>query len=556
MSIADDNNKYIEQRGILEGLNEALGKKVNKVKDARDAMSSLISVTTKLAQQEEGLGRLTDNQLNKLSEKAAFSVEEMENAAKSLTIKLKGESFQEKINASEISSLNNAGLINDQQAELLSSHLQTFEIQRDSLKVINQEVEERKKSNDLMGVGGNMLKGLNTVAGKFASAFKLDEVQAEMEALADSIAKTNKGGNKLTVLGRGLKTAFKGLTKSIADPAVIFTALIAGFNKVQEAQKEFRSQTGQNIQQFGLFNGSLLTTAEYMKAAVDLSKQLGVNAAVVFSEETIIEVGELTEHMGLGAKEAANLAKFAKLSGKELSTVTDNIFKSTSEFIKTNKVGINVKDVFNDIGGVSDSISLSLGGHPGKIRDAALAARELGISLEQVDKIADSILQFESSIAAELEAELLTGKQLNLEKAREFALMNDMEGVANELVKNQSIMQAFASGNRIEQNAVAKAMGMGRDEMSKMIFQQQIQGKLSTEQARKAADISEEEAKRLTVQKQISNAVNKITQAFGGLLTYITPILNNTVALHGVMVGLATLITARIVGGFIAMGTK
>lgn len=556
MGIADDNNKYIEQRDILKSLNEALGKKVDTVKDARDAMSSLISATTQLAQQEEGIGRLTDKQLDKIRQKTEFSVTELKNAANLLTQKLKGEKFQGKINKLEIQSLTNIGKITDQQAELLSSYNENFKIQEDSVKLINKEVSERKRSNDLMGVGGNILKGLNTVAGKFASAFKLDEAQAEMEALADSIAKGVENGNKLTVLGRGISTSFKGLAKSIIDPAVIFTALIAGFNKVQNAQKEFRNQTGQNIQQFGLFNGSLLTTAEYMKAAVDLSKELGVNAAVVFSEDTIIEVGELTEHMGLGAKEAANLAKFAKLSGKELSTVVDNTFKATSEFIKTNKVGINVKDVFNDIGGVSDSISLSLGGHPGKIRDAALAARELGVSLDQVDKISDSLLNFQSSIEAELAAELLTGKQLNLEKAREYALMNDMEGVANELVKNQSVMQAFASDNRVEQNAVAKAMGMSRDEMSKMIFQQKIINGLSTEEAIKASKISEEEAKRLTVQKQISNAVDKITQAFGGLLTYITPILNNTVALYGVMGFLATLVTVRIVGGLIAMGTQ
>tara|TARA_R110000822_G_scaffold72875_4_gene175169 strand:+ start:9305 stop:11638 length:2334 start_codon:yes stop_codon:yes gene_type:complete len=556
MSIADDNNKYIEQRDILASLNEALGKKVNKVKDARDAMSSLISATTKLAQQEEGLGRLTDKQLGKLYEKSSFAKVELEDAAKILAKKTMGSKFDGKINDQTLNRLKYLGKINEQEEELLRGAANGFEIQQDSIDLINKELVERKKSNDLMGVGGNMLKGLNTVAGKFASAFKLDEVQAEMEALADSIAKGVSNGNKLTVLGKGISTAFKGLSKSIADPAVIFTALLSGFLKVEAAQKEFRSQTGQNIQQFGLFNGSLLTTAEYMKAAVELSKELGVNAAVVFSEDTIIEVGELTEHMGLGAKEAANLAKFAKLSGKELSTVTGNTFKATSEFIKTNKVGISVKDVFNDIGNVSDSISLSLGGQPGKIRDAALAARELGLSLAQVDNIAGSLLQFESSISAELEAELITGKSINLEKAREYALMNNIEGVAKELMKNQTVMQAFASGNRVEQEAVAKAMGMNREEMSKMIFNQKMMGGLSAEQARKAADIGEEEAKRLTVQKQISNAVDKITQAFGGLLTYITPILNNTVVLYGVMVSLAALITGRIIMGFIAMGTQ
>ena len=40
------------------------------------------------------------------------------------------------------------------------------------------------------------------------------------------------------------------------------------------------------------------------------------------------------------------------------------------------------------------------------------------MELEQVAKAGDALLNFEQSINAELEAELLTGKQLNLERAR------------------------------------------------------------------------------------------------------------------------------------------
>ena len=39
--------------------------------------------------------------------------------------------------------------------------------------------------------------------------------------------------------------------------------------------------------------------------------------------------------------------------------------------------------------------------------------QELGLNLDQVDVIAASLLDFESSIASELEAELLLGKNIN-----------------------------------------------------------------------------------------------------------------------------------------------
>ena len=64
-----------------------------------------------------------------------------------------------------------------------------------------------------------------------------------------------------------------------------------------------------------------------------------------------------------------------------------------------------------------------------------LNANRLGLSLAQVENIGGSLLDFESSISAEMEAELLTGQQLNLEKARTFALNNDIAGLTQEIAK-------------------------------------------------------------------------------------------------------------------------
>ena len=248
----------------------------------------------------------------------------------------------------------------------------------------------------------------------------------------------------------------------------------------------------------------------------------------------------------MGAHEAAQLAKFAKLSGKELDVVTDNMEASFKAFVQTNGAAINIKDVMNDVGSASAAVTLSLGSQPEKIQQAAMEARKLGLSLEQVDKIAGSLLDFESSIQAEMEAEMLTGKELNLDKARQLALANDLEGVAKEIGKNEGIMKAFSSGNRIQQEATAKAMGMSREEMAKMIYQQKLQNGLSAEQAAKAADISLDEAKRLTTQEQISKALEKMAGAAASILDIFAPILSNSVVLFGVMSSIGIIMTAKV----------
>lgn len=522
-------DSFRDYTDILKSINEELGANYSTQKDARKEYDSLISLSKQLTNQEESLTRLSDEQLTKLQEKANINVANLQSLAEEVSKR---------------------GANNEAEKALLIGLESGFEVEQEILGKLEEQVANRKESNKLMGVAGGLLATLDGLLGPMSKALGLDQMKKDMQEVADRVAETGEGFGRLKVLATGLKGAMGGIANALTDPTVIFGGIMSGYNDVAKAQKEFRQQTGQNISHVDSLNMSIATSADYMKAAVSLSKELGVNASVVFTPETITEVAELTELMGMGAHEAAQLAKFAKLSGKELSTVTSEMEASFKEFVQTNQVGINFTDVMNDVGKVSASVSLSLGSNPAKIQAAAMEARKLGVSLEQVDKIAGSLLDFESSISAELEAELLTGKQLNLEKARQYALANDLEGVARELAKNEGIMKAFSSGNRIQQEATAKAMGMSRDEMAKMIYQQKLQSGLSAEQAAKAADISLEEAKRLTAQEQIKKSLDKISQAVGGFLTYLDPILSNTTALSIVLGTIATVYAVKMAQGF------
>jgi hypothetical protein len=82
------------------------------------------------------------------------------------------------------------------------------------------------------------------------------------------------------------------------------------------------------------------------------------------------------------------------------------------------------------------------------------------------------MLNIETSIAAEMEAEVLLGKQLNLEKAREAALMGDSETLMKELVKNAGSLEEFNSMNVIQRQKLAAALGIGVGELQKMVQEQ------------------------------------------------------------------------------------
>lgn len=427
--------------------------------------------------------------------------------------------------------------------------LKNKQIQDENIEGKIKEANIQDQINKKLGVAGNLLIGAEEFLGKFAKGFGLEKVTEHMKEFADEAVRSGKEVSRLQVLGQGIKAAFSNLGKTLTDPAVVITAMVEGFGELEKSQREFRKLTGQNVDVFDTLNGKITTSAEYIKAATELSKELGVNASVVFTPETIVEVAELTDNMGMAAKEAANLAKLSKVTGTELVDNAHAIEHGFQSFVKTNGAALNFGQVMSDVGNASSALTISLGSNPEKIAEAAMEARKLGLSLEQVDKIAGSLLNFEESISNELEAELLTGKDLNLEKAREAALNNDIATLSKEIGKNQEILSSFSSGNRIQQEAIAKSMGMSREEIANMIYQQKIQNGLSAEQAAKAADISLAEAQRLSAQEQISKAVEKLTQLLGMILTPINYILSNTVTLSLVFGTIAIATLPMLIGG-------
>jgi len=523
---------YREFQGTFESISGELSKQISDTKRAAKEYNTLTSISKKFAENSEEINKLSDKQLAKYRSNAIAAAEEVKRIV---------EVVQAKKNA--------GAALNESEKALIASKEAGFIIEEDLVKEIEKEIVVREKSNAAMGVAGNLISGLTAMAGGFSKALKLDKVEEDMRLVADRVAKGNEEFGKMKVLAAGVGSAVKNAFATLTDPAVVLGSIVKAFGELGKAQRDFRKTTGQNADNFSNMNMSLASTADLIGASNLLSKELGVNANVIFGPDTIAEVYELTEQMGMGAHEAANLAKFAELSGQKLSTVTANMESGFKSFVQTNKVGINIADVMNDVGSASAAVTLSLGSQPGKIQAAAMEARKLGISLEQVDKIAGSLLDFESSIQAEMEAEMLTGKQLNLDKARQLALANDLEGVAKEIGKNESILAAFSSGNRLQQEATAKAMGMSREEMSKMIYQQKIQSGLSDEQAAKAADISLEEAKRLSTQEQISKALEKMAQAAATVLDIFAPILSNSVVLFGVLTSVAAIVGVKLFNG-------
>jgi len=418
----------------------------------------------------------------------------------------------------------------------------------------NEEAQKQlaiqEKVQDSLGVAGNLIKGLSKSLGGFADAFKFDKVNKAMSDFAQGEKGT---ATRLQVLGVGIKSAAKNLATTLGDPTVVFGALLKSYGEFEKANREVRKTTGQTATNFSSMNTSMASATDQVKAIGSLSKEIGINVNSAFGTDTIIAAAEMSEFLGVGAKATANMALRAEALGQDMSKTADTVFATTSSFIKQGGAAVNVNAVMEDVGNASNSLALSLGGSTEELTKAAAGAASLGINLAEAEGIADNLLNFEQSIQDELEAELLTGKEINLEKAREAALNNDMATLTKEIADNTAIQEAFSSGNRIQQESIAKSLGMSKEQVSKMILLSEKNKNLTEEQRAAAAGITVEEARRLSAQESIQKSIEKLTAAFAPLLDIVARLISSKVGMLAIAGIIGTIASVQMITGAVKL---
>jgi hypothetical protein len=241
------------------------------------------------------------------------------------------------------------------------------------------------------------------------------------------------------------------------------------------------------------------------------------------------------------------IAKISMSTGKEMNDITGEFMAQAKLSSVQNGVLLNEKELLKSIKDVSAATTLSLGQNPVELAKAVATAKSLGMELSAVENIASGMLDFEQSIAAELQAELLTGKEINLEKARQAALDNDLATLAEEVAKNVGSAAEFGKMNRIQQDAIAKSVNMSREDLAKTLFvQEQLRGATGEQAEEQAALINKriEEVGLAQAQKEMAQdgveglrqqasmadrltaAMDKLNEVFVSLIEPLMPILD------------------------------
>ena len=337
---------------------------------------------------------------------------------------------------------------------------------------LRDQARSAREITDQFEVLNKKVKVFDDLAGFFAEIPAVSKVFGEFQRAADAAGEAaSKGGSGF---GAGAKELGGALTKGLA--AFGMSTILRGLKDADErtvdlsrnlnksADESFRLVRGFNAAARGIQG---LTGAELQKGATMLADSLGTTA--VSSMSTSKELAAQVKYMGMSTDESEKQAEFSQATGQDIAKSSNEIRGQVMLSNLRNKTGIKYQAIMKDVANTSNATKLLMQGQGISITKAAIEAKKLGTTLAGIATISSSMLDFESSIANELEAELLTGGEIDNEKARALALKGDELGLAKELEKSGVLTKFANADNVLKQEALAKAYGLSKDAMADMV---------------------------------------------------------------------------------------
>ena len=538
----------IQQQGVAakdlastyEKIEKTLGKLTAEEKKSLDVAKELQRISTNLEKSvqnrldrsgsikslEKSLDQLIKDQTQTLATQGKVRRKLDDDRVKALTsaIQLNQKEIQQSTSLTELVGKTDAAIRRRNKAEEDGND--------DLVRQLNAEI----KSNQFI-IGQNEKKLKETIQQKDEQEALLKQIdlagqahesiikqQKEEIALAEHELKIRNGLAMLDHLGEKFGTkkiaemfTLVGLFKLLLDSALRFNEISVKTGKSLGYGADNADRVTSSLVDMAQSSDNINVT---LKSAGEAMSQLNeaTGGVAEYSADALTTQIMLTKQLGLSGEEAAGIYKFSVLTGKSSEKVNDEMVAAFVNTRNAVKGSADFKTTMAAASKISGQLSANLQNNPGLITKAVVQAQALGTTLEQTNAQGASLLNWESSINKELDAELLTGKQLNLEKARAAALSGDQVTLAEELNKNVGTLSEYQKMNVLQQNALADAVGLTADQLSDQLRKQ----KIATEQGKSLAQITKEEAleaeNRQAIQEKFNLAVEKLQDFIGNLV--------------------------------------
>jgi len=276
--------------------------------------------------------------------------------------------------------------------------------------------------------------------------------------------------------------SMKSLAKSAGSILSIF-GLTGGIVGLFSQFMKMTATIGKNFGALGMTNekfktdmleaGAAATSlGQSIEDTVAISKDLTDNFGFGRDESVAMAQGIMDTSMALGLSNAEGtklLGTLMQVAGMSFDTA-QNFAKQTALLAQAE--GVSPTTVMRDIAGSSEAIAKFTAMTPENLAKAAIQATKLGTTLSTIAGSMESMLDFQSSLNSEIEASIMLGRDVNLQKARELALAGKADEFAVELTKQVGSQAEFERLNVLQRQSLAKALGVSVEQMAKMVNNQ------------------------------------------------------------------------------------
>jgi hypothetical protein len=383
--------------------------------------------------------------------------------------------------------------------------------------------EIQKLQNKLVEIKAKKQLVLNQAElyGVELSEEKLKALNDEIAALDKGVAKIKDSQTKFGGLAALASEKFKSLNLNVKDLAGVVLKFAV------QKLKEFDTETVNIQRNFAVTKKEAIQINQQLARTAVGSKTLGVNlesvtrgvnslneelggTALLFTEDIQVGMAELTDRQKLSVKAAASFTTQAINSGKAVDTIRAEQ-EATFKAVKASTgVALNFTQTLEEAGQISGALRLNLEATPGGLTEAVAMAKSLGVEMNAILGTQASILDFETSIANELAAEAIIGRDINLERARLAAMNNDIAGLTQEIAAQFGSVEEFQSLNYLQQEAFAKALGMSKDQLAEQLRTQQSINEQIETGVETAGDSLTQNSSALSAQEALTESINSL----------------------------------------------
>ena len=390
-----------------------------------------------------------------------------------------------------------------------------------------QQSDIYKQQGAILGTITGAFGNLNKAAEDYKDAMEgnLDLSEEQVKKLRESLESSEKMGGAITELAPGLvsmaqgaqtfgaamSTALGPIGLIVAAFVIVYKVITGVAKKIAETRKDLGVSAVEAIKieaaMYGLSKVAALSGLE----AEDLKESFGAARETLgaTTDEAIALSLSLAQTAMRSGQTASQLTTTLSLMESISSASRDALLSQiemTGQMIE--QAGLAPGDIFKDVADNAEHFASFAKDGGANIFAAAVSAKKLGLNMSKVSSITEGLLDFESSIEAQMEASMLLGRQINMDRARMLALTGDQEGMMEEILKQVGGEAAFNKMNVLERRALAKAAATDVETLSRLV---KNQGPTATGAAAGKAMGSIGE-KQLSTQRQIADGIDRVAE--------------------------------------------